>query len=121
MSVIGTPVVAANIVAGSNPAVKVEIGSTVTTTIMEGASEKEYSGEVLSIELNNKPFYGQRDRSVYDGIPTSEYNDPVQAMIANAADVMEVSALLLGVEGDEPDTVVHVRIPVGRIKTISVG
>ena len=52
-SVIGTPVVAANIIAGNNPAVKVEIGTNVTVKVQCGASEKTYTGEVLAIELMN--------------------------------------------------------------------
>lgn len=115
MNAKGIPVVAANIIVGDAPAVKVEIGSTVTVTAMEGASEKEYTGEVLAIELNNKPFYGKRDMSIYDGIPTSEYKNPVNALIDNAADCMIVSALLVEAESK------HVRIPVHMIKSISAG
>lgn len=123
MSAVGVPVVAANIVAGNNPAVPVEVGTTVTVTVQAGASTREYTGEVLAIELMNKPFYGVRDRAIYDGVPTSEYDNPVAAMIQNAADVMEVNALLLAVEDEnEPDAEpAHVRIPVGRIKTIVAG
>lgn len=130
-SVIGTPVVAANIIAGNNPAVKVEIGTNVTVKVQCGASEKTYTGEVLAIELMNAPFHGAREYAIYDGVKTSEYSDPVGAMISNAADVMDVNALLIEVseevdpDGDGPEEAEtvkkHVRIPVGRIKTIEAG
>lgn len=120
MSTKGIPVVAANIVAGDNAAVKVEVGSTVNVTIMNGASEKQISGELLAIELGNKPYYGARERAIYDGVKTSEYNNPVAAMIDNAADVMEVNAILIGVTGTEGE-VTHERVPVGRIKSITAG
>ena len=51
MSAVGVPVVAANIVAGNNPAVPVEVGTTVTVTGQAGATTREYTGEVLAIEL----------------------------------------------------------------------
>ena len=120
MSIKGIPVVAANIVAGDNAAVKVEVGSTITVTIMAGASEKQISGELLAIELGNKPYYGARERAIYDGVKTSEYNNPVAAMIDNAADVMEVNAILIGVTGTESE-ITHERVPVGRIKSITAG
>lgn len=115
MSAQGIPVVAVNIIAGDAPAVKVEIGNTATVTVQNGAATKDYTGEVLAIELGNKPFYGARDRMIYDGLATSEYSNPVAAMIDNAADVMEVNAILLKVDEE------HIRVPIGRIKTISVG
>lgn len=122
-SVTGTPVVAANIIAGTNPAVKVEIGNTVTVKVQCGASEKTYSGEVLAIELMNAPFHGAREHAIYDGVKTSEYSDPVGALIDNAADVMEVNAILVAVpDAEDPEAApTHVRVQVARIKEITVG
>lgn len=116
MSVIGIPVVSASIVPGTNPAVPVSVGESFTVNVQNGASTVEYTGTVLAIELMNKPYYGAREHAVYDGVPTSAYNNPAAALVRNAADVMEVNALVLEVtEGDETT---HVRIPVARIQTI---
>lgn len=122
---IGTPVVSANIVTGDT-AVAVAIGDGVSIVEMRGASEREVAGTVIGIELGNKPNYGKRAHEIYDGIPVSEYDNPVATMIANAADVMEVNALLIEVTDtetteDQEATPVkhHVRVNVGFIKTIA--
>lgn len=129
---IGTPVVSAKIVVdGADSAFDVAIGDSIMVTVQNCIEVKEYTGTVLAIELGNKPFFGKREHAVYDGVPTSTYNNPVCAMISNAADVMDVNALLIEVseevdpDGDGPEeaeTIIkHVRIPVGRIKTIEAG
>lgn len=121
---IGTPVVSANIVTGDT-AIAVAIGDGVSIVEMRGASEREVAGTVIGIELGNKPNYGKRAHEIYDGIPVSEYDNPVATMIANAADVMEVNALLIEVPGteatgdQEATPAKHVRVNVGFIKTIA--
>ena len=116
---IGTPVVGANIVTATN-AVQVSNGTVVTIKEMRGAAEREVSGTVIGIELGNKPFYGMRAHEIYDGIPVSTYKNEVATMIKNAADVMEVNALLIEVAAtEEGGSPTHVRVNVGRIKEIA--
>lgn len=87
---------------------------------MRGAAETEVVGKVIAIELNNKPFYGERERAIYDGLPTSYYENLVTSIIRNAADVMEVSALLIEVPGEEPDgPVSHKRVNISAIREIT--
>lgn len=116
---VGSPIVAANIVTGDT-ATAVAVGDNITVTEQRGASEREVTGKVLAIELGNKPFYGKRAHEIYDGVPVSEYNNPVATMIQNAADAMEVNALLVEVPAEEEDsTATHTRVNVGRIKAIT--
>ena len=118
---VGSPIVAANIVTGDT-ATAVAVGDSITVTEQRGASEREVTGKVLAIELGNKPFYGKRAHEIYDGVPVSEYNNPVATMIQNAADAMEVNALLVEVPAEEEGgTATHTRVNVGRIKSITAG
>lgn len=118
---VGSPIISANIVTGAT-ATPVAVGDTITVTEARGASEREVSGTVVAFELGNKPFYGKRAHEIYDGIPVSEYNNPVAAMIQNAADVMEINAILVEVPAEEEGAnPTHVRVSVGRIKSITAG
>lgn len=121
---VGSPIVSANIVTGDT-ATAVAVGDSVTIVEARGASEREVSGTVLAFELGNKPFYGKRAREIYDGVPTSEYSNPVATMIQNASDCMEINAILVEVPGtegsddQEATPATHVRVNVGRIKSIT--
>ena len=117
---VGTPIVGANIVTGTN-SVQLAVGDTVTITEMRGAAEREVAGTVLAFELGNKPFYGTRSHEIYDGLAVSQYNNPVATLIKNAADVMDVNAILVEVAGEDDAAPTHVRVNVGRIKAISKG
>lgn len=115
---VGVPVVGAKIVIGEQET-ELTIGQTVTVTpVGEGAAD--ISGKLIAIELGPKPNPGW-ERTIYDGIPTSGYVNPVCGLIRNAVDLYEVTAILL--EADDPDDsgdkVIHTRVNVIDMKAVS--
>lgn len=115
---IGIPVVSAKIVTG-DAEFAVAIDDEVTITVA-GAADTVVTGTVKAMELTSKPFCGMRETAVYDNVATSQYDNPVCAMIRNAADVFEVEAVLVEVPGaTADDPVTHTRIAVSTIKAIA--
>lgn len=119
---IGIPVVSANIVVDAVETA-VAIGDNVTVvTIGTGGVETTTTGNVVGIELMNKPFARKRDTAIYDGVPTSLYENPVCALIKNAADMFDVNALVIETPGETDEVpAIHTRIFIGDIKSVTAG
>lgn len=116
---IGVPVVSAKIVIGEEET-EMTIGQTIDVTLVGDAADT-VNGKLVGIELGAKKNPGW-EKTIYDGIPTSGYVNPVCGLIRNAADLYEVTAILLEMDDpdDDGDKVKHVRVNVAEMKTVSV-
>ena len=125
----GIPIVGCVITIDENE-YQLSIGSKITGLVVSQGfrDPATYTGTVAAIHLQPVVVPENPDRTIYDGVATHGYENPVCAYIDNAADVFSVDRILIeleqepveAVEGEEAVTPepVYVAVDLMQIESI---
>ena len=102
----GIPVVGCMITIDENE-YQLSIGSKITGLVVSQGfrDPATYTGTVAAIHLQPVVVPENPDRTIYDGVATHGYENPVCAYIDNAADVFSVDRILIELEQEPVDAV----------------